>query len=273
MSVLHPLYHPANIHLAFQLNWSVTLFWKHPETSCGWLSALREIVERDDVRILEHVFSEPGISRFLLSTKPAVSPPEMLRSLKGRLQYLLRSEHPKVFRQKYDVHSVGEARREVVESYVARQVEHHPMADPRVMKRLADYQIIHPGVDLSAPCFSAHGRYLYNLHLVLVHDGRYCEIQEEKLQTTRDGILRITRDRGMLISRAGILPDHIHLVLGCRWETSPLDIALCYMNNLAWLHGMKPIFSAGAYVGTAGAYDRGAIRRKQKEDGEGRKGL
>ena len=49
---------------------------------------------------------------------------------------------------------------------------------------------------------------------------------------------------------------------------SPLDVALCYMNNLAWLHGMKPIFSDGAYLGTVGEYDRNAVRRGRTEGAE-----
>lgn len=268
MPAPRPLYTAETIHVAYQLNWSVTLFWRDPITSDEWLVPLREATESDGVRILEHQFAAPDISRFLVSTKPGVAPPAMLRSLKGRLQVLVRAVRPRAFQRHYDVHSLGQARRETVETYLAGQVEHHPMADPRVTKSLERNQIEQgdvEGVDLSAMRSSGHGRFRYSLHLVMGRTERHREIREEKLAIAREGILRISRERGMLLSRAGVLPDHLHLLVGCPWEMSPLEVALCIMNNLAWMHGMKPIFEPGAYLGTVGEYDRNAVRKTRPE--------
>jgi hypothetical protein len=59
------------------------------------------------------------------------------------------------------------------------------MADKRVQDRLTRFQRVFPEIDLSQPQFSSHGRYLYNLHLVFVHDGRWVDVDETRLEVTR----------------------------------------------------------------------------------------
>ena len=44
-------------------------------------------------------------------------------------------------------------------------------------------------------------------------------------------------------------------MLGCNVTESPAEVALSYMNNLAWTAGMKRVFGFGFYVGTFGEYD------------------
>jgi len=79
----------------------------------------------------------------------------------------------------------------------------------------------------------------------------------KKLQaaTEPDGV-RILKRR---LSRVGLLPDHIHLTLGCPIDQSPETIAISFLNNCAYAVGMKPVFQFGYYVGTIGEYDRGAV--------------
>lgn len=187
-----PLYTPTNCTPAYELRWSLALF---ATTDVGpahcWLPQLKAVVEDDGVRILEQCSRPPHVLLFLVSTKPHVAPPHIVKSVKGRLQHLLHSSHPKVFRRNFSLSSVGEVRREVVEAYVARQLGHHPR-----------------------------------------------------------------------LSRAGILADHLHLTLGCRLDESPEDVALGYLNNLAYAHGMRPLFRYSYYVGTFGEYDMAAVRRR-----------
>jgi len=42
---------------------------------------------------------------------------------------------------------------------------------------------------------------------------------------------------------------------------SPLEVAVGYLNNLAYAQGMKRVYQYGFYVGTFGEYDLGAIRK------------
>ena len=254
-----PFYTAQNCRAAYQLNWSLSVFWHDPVMSPdSWLEPLKVIVENDGVRVLEHRLSAKNVSQFLLSTKPQVSPSAAIRSVKGRLQYLVRQERPKAFRRNYSILSVSSANLETIESYVASQVEHHAMADPRICERLRNYQITDPQVDLSLVQCSSHGEFTYNLHLVLVNSEREIDVREESLQITHDGIPRISCKKGHRLSRAGITGDHIHITLGADVAETPTDVALAYLNNLAYFH-KKPIFQSGYFVGTYGQYDLGAI--------------
>jgi REP element-mobilizing transposase RayT len=222
------------------------------------LNSLGEAVERDGVRILEYS-QESRVLLFMLSTQPSVTPPEIVKSVKGRLQHLLRPSVPNAFRRNFSLTSVGEARRDVVESYVASQLGHHSIADQRVAARFKDFQFVFPDVNPAADQFSSHGRYVYGLHLVLVHESRWREIRNEQLTVTCDMFFSAARQKRHRLSRLALLPDHLHATLGCGYEESPEEVALGYMNNVAYAHGMKPVFCASYYVGTFGEYDLGAV--------------
>ncbi|MCX7047333.1 MAG: transposase [Candidatus Sumerlaeota bacterium] len=113
-------------------------------------------------------------------------------------------------------------------------------------------QISNPSCDLSQPRRTSHSVYWYNLHIVLVNDKRGCEMRESRLKTIHDTILKIAKVRDFNLSRAGILPDHIHLALGCGSEKSPADVALCFLNNLAFALDRDPVFQMGFFAGTFG---------------------
>jgi REP element-mobilizing transposase RayT len=256
-----PIYTLENCHPAYQLNWSLSVFWREPPPDAGWLDALTQATEPDGVRILNHQFTEPAMSQFLLSTKPSVAPHAMVRSVKGRLQYLVRKQQPKAFQRNYCLRSVGSPKREDVENYVHLQAGHHPMADPRVQAVFERYQVCRAAVDLSEPRQGDHSLYWYNLHIVLVRSQRLGEISEERIAAAKATILAVSDKHGYLLSRAGILCDHIHLALGGRPDQSPGETALRFANNLAYREGMKWVFEFGYYVGTFGEYDLGAIPR------------
>ncbi|WP_397568393.1 hypothetical protein [Schlesneria sp. T3-172] len=141
--------------------------------------------------------------QLFLSTRPEVAPPSIVKSVKGRLQHLLRETTPKAFRRKFLLAAIGNAKREVVEAYVASQLDHHRMADDRVQNALQQFQLAFPEVDLSQRQTTAHGAYLYSMHLVLVHSGRWNEVRDEALAGTRDMVLRLLKpkDMGSLASR------------------------------------------------------------------------
>ncbi|MEJ7595404.1 MAG: transposase [Planctomycetaceae bacterium] len=257
---MEPFYTPYDVNPAFQLNWGLTIFWRQqPIPDSEWLTQLQTATEPDGVRILKHRTLSDNATQFFLSTKPHVSPSQLIRSVKGRLQYIVGSQQPKAFQRNYAVRSVGSATRSVVEEYVVKQTNHHPMADSRVEELLQRYQRTFPDVDLSQPVSSAHGRYWYNLHLALVNDHRWMEIRPAVLDRLSEMIERVATKYGHRLSRVGLLADHFHLTLGCSVEQSPEEIALKYLNNCAFAIGMKPVFQFGYYAGTIGEYDRGAV--------------
>lgn len=256
------IYTVENCKVAYQLNWSLTIFWNQsPPRPESWLEALRTKTEQDGVRILEHRVLQSNSSQFLLSTKPNVSPATAIRSVKGRLQYLVRSTLPQAFRRNYSIHSVGSANVDAIQRYVDSQIEHHPLADPRMQEKIARFQYIDEGVDLSVVRRSSYGEFIYDLHLVLVHSERLADVREESWHLTRNTIRRIANKKGHLLSRAGLLVDHVHSAIGCDVKDSPEDIAMSYLNNLSYVHEMKALYQFGYYVGTFGPYDLDAIRR------------
>jgi hypothetical protein len=257
-----PIYTPDTCpEVAYQLDWSYSVFWRTRPPDFAWLEELTELNEPDGIRILQHEFQEPNVSQFLISTRPSVAPLLIAQRVKGRLQHLLHSTLPKPFRRNYSLRSIGSTRREKLEQYLAGQLSHHPMADPRVQQRLAEYQIERPEVDLSQPRQTSHAVHWYNLHIVIVHEERYMEIRDEVLARMRDMICRAADGKGHWLSNAAIVPDHIHLTLGCHLEESPEQVVLGYMNNLAYACGMKPVFRFSYYVGGFSEYDLGVIPR------------
>ncbi|HEV8130061.1 MAG TPA: transposase [Acidobacteriota bacterium] len=119
------------------------------------------------------------------------------------------------------------------------------------------------GVDLSLPRRGAHAVYWYNLHIVLVNDRRWRVIKQSDLEKIGSSIESINSRRDHLISRVAILPDHIHLIVGCNLTESPLDAALTYMNEICLNLGNAPLFQFSLYVGTCGEYDLGVFWQGQ----------
>ncbi len=136
------------------------------------------------------------------------------------------------------------------------------MADQRVQQRFEKYQIHHAEIDLSTARHTSHAIYTYNLHLVFAAEERWPEIRDPVLCKARDMIESASRAKGHLLKRAALLPDHVHITLGCDLSESPETVALAYMNNLAFAHGMTPVFRFSYFTGTFGEFDLGVIPRE-----------
>lgn len=262
-----PLYTAANCRVAFQLHWSLTLFatqaWPERES---WWQPLSDSVEPDGVRLLEFQQSETNGGQFLISSKPEVSPSQIIRSVKGRLQYLVRVAVPKLWRRHYSIVGVGDANNDVLQDYVGRQVRRHSMADPKVVDRLSETQFHDPSIDLAAHRTSTHGRFTNSLHLVLENTEHLIDIRPEWLATSRAMVIAACRKKGWLLSRLAIVGNHLHTLVGCDVADAPRDVALSLMNNLAFAHGMKSVYEYSFYVGAFGSYDHNAIRRRLAGD-------
>jgi REP element-mobilizing transposase RayT len=105
-----------------------------------------------------------------------------------------------------------------------------------------------------------------------VHRERWTEVREEVLEQVRQMVERVCRSKDYALSRAAVLADHVHWALGCPVEAAPDDVALAFLNNLTYVHGMKAVFQFGAYVGTFGEYHHGAVKCDEgtaKSDGCG----
>ncbi len=254
-----PIYSSENCSFSYPLQWVLSVFWRTPTGEDDWLEELGVAVEPDGIRILGHRFAEPGTSQFTISTKPNVAPRLIVQRVKGRLQYLIRDKMPKPWRRNFAIRSVGCVTREDVENYIVSQLDHLRMADPQVQARLERIQIVLPDVDLSQPQRTSHGLFWYNLHLVFVHGERFAEIRDDTLSRVGKMVLRASAAKRYLLSRGGILPDHVHLALGCPFDVAPGDVAIGFLNNLSYVHGMKALFQYGGFLGTFGEYTNRAL--------------
>ncbi len=257
---LQPLYTVDNCSFSHPLLWSLTIFWREQPLSPAWLAALQDALGPDGIKILSHRFLPPDKSQFAVSTLPAVSPQSIVQRVKGRLQYVIRDENPKAFQRNFAIRSFGAEQRQVVEAYVRKQTQKHPCAQPQFQEFLEQIQVVDPQVDLSKAIQSSHGLYWYNLHVVLVNEDRWRIRNKHTLTQVRDCMLHSAKKRLCRVSVLGVLPDHVHVAMGCPFDSSPLELVLSFMNNLAWVHGMKPVLQYGAYMGTFGEYDQRSLQ-------------
>lgn len=260
-----PLYTLENVrNPAYQLRYSWTCWPSQlplpspPDDEA--LKQLKEYWETDGIRVLEHRWTTERI-QFTVSTRPHVAPVFLAARMKGRLQHALRQAGAPIdFSRKLSLRSLGDARSDAVERYIRNQVGAAQFVDSRTRDSLASLLIENHDVDLSVPTVTRSGRYWYNLHVVFVTEGRLGNFHLGCLERIRDGCRRIAEKKGHRISVGSVMPDHVHLALRGNVEQSPQDIALAYLNNLAYLLGSKPVWQYGFYAGTFGQYTMRSVR-------------
>ncbi len=259
-----PQYDPRTADAAYQLRYSWT----------GWPSAAPfatqpvELIEAtqpqwesDGLQVLESRWTAELV-QILFSAQPDVTPVFVATRAKGRLDHTLREARPNMpFSRKVAVRSVGDNTRDDVEAYIERQVVKEQFVDPHWAAALAKFTVVNESVDLSQPTESARGRYWYNLHLVLVVDGRVRLSDQNIFRTLRDGCFKIAEKKGHLLSRVSVMPDHVHLALRANPDESPNDVACAYQNNLADMAKLGRLWQDSFYVGTFSEYTTQAIRR------------
>lgn len=262
-----PLYTPKNVSdPAYQLRFAWTGWPSQckfpPQPTGDFWQSLDEAWETDGLRRLEGTWAEDSM-QFTFSTKPDVSPITCVARAKGRVQHALRSNGtPVTFSRKVTFRTLGNNCRDVVEQYIGRQVEKEQFVDFRYAAQLNDFAFSAATVDLEHPTETNSGRYWYNLHLVLVTSERLPTRDAETLAALRDGSLRIAAARGHRIRELSIMPDHLHLALRGNIQHSPNEIALQFLNNLAYRLGQKAYFRFGYYVGSFGEYSMRAVRHR-----------
>ena len=264
---MDPIYTPDNTNVAYQLNWSLALFGKQSlPRSTNWLENLKVAIEPDGVRILSCSLTQANVIQFFVSSRPALSPSQIVRSIKGRLQYEIRDDLPKAFRRNYHIQSVGEASSAVLDHYIAGQPAKHPMADQNVQDFFEANQFLDSKVNLSKPTTGTYGQFLNSLQLVFRNCEGWNEIRRDQLLGVRNIVVAAAKKKRWKLSRIGLLANHLHVLLGVAVTESPETVALSCMNNIAYVYKMKPILKFSYYAGTFGGYDRGAIRNNQRVD-------
>ena len=258
---LNPLYCSENLRPAFQLRYSWTGWLKSawrdtPDSSI--LDTIEPLWEQDGLRHLEHSWASDHFQITFIAT-PDVSPVLLATRAKGRLQHALRNAGRGFpgFTRKVSVRSIGENTSQDVEAYIASQVEKASFDDPRFCAMLAQFTSRLSG------CRSCHAERV-SAWTVLVQPayranrGRPRPIPRSC--ATSDALRPHVADRGQESSQDRIdLPDAgpPPPVLRGNIDSSPLDIALGFQNNLAFAMGQVRIWQEGFYSGTFSEYDMG----------------
>lgn len=212
------------------------------------------------MRLLEHRWTDKML-QLLFSAKPNVSPQFLAARAKGRLDHAARQAGLRLsFSRKLAVRSIGDNTRRDVEAYIERQVTKERFADARFEALMAQFTLQDPTVDLSQPCESARGRYWYNLHIVLVVEGRSRISDVTQLTRLRDAALKVAVKKSHRVSRLSVMPDHLHAALRPTPAESPVDVVFAYQNNLAHMLNLGRIWTDGYYVATFGEYAMHAVR-------------
>ena len=204
--MVEPVYTSENVKPAWQLIYSLTVFWKTSPGTDSWLVELSAQVEADGLRILEHRFRDGLTSMFLISTTPDVGPVRIPARIKGRLQHLLRFTIPQPFQRNYDLVSIGSTRGDKTEEYVGSQVQRHMADDAELCSMFRDLQIVIPDVDLLKTRYVRRGRCTCNIHLVVVHLARERVNCVDKWIQLRNMIRRWAIAKQCLLSRSGTPP-------------------------------------------------------------------
>lgn len=202
------------------------------------------------------------------SARPDISPVLLATRAKRRLQYAYRTVDniQCKFSRKLAVRTVGDNSTEDVRRYIAQQVPNATDVDAPLRQLLTQFTV-ERDVDLVAASETLSGRYWYNLHLVLVTDGRYRVVDAPGLAVLRDQSFRIADRKGYVIASLSVMPDHLHAALRGNVAQSPHDIALSFQNNLAYALGRGKLWQETYYVGTFGEYTMGAVRLDRGRDG------
>ncbi len=264
-----PLYRAADLRPAYQLRYGWT-GWpsKAPFPTDLLAQVLPDIApewEQDGLRVLEAALT-PEQLQLTLSTTPQVTPVTLAGRVKGRLQHHCRRRGTPIdFSRKLAVRSLGDPTRAEVEAYIRKQVPNEELADERFREMLTAFTVVNPDVDLSEATETNSGRYWYNLHLVLVVSERHRIGEPTTLATIRDTVLRICVKKGYAASTLALLPDHLHLAVRGVIGQAPEEIALAFLNNLAYVLGQRRWWQAGYYAGTFGEYGMAAVRSKDAE--------
>jgi REP element-mobilizing transposase RayT len=261
MPDIRPIYTPANVTFAYQLRWAMTLFINGNRPPIESIAPVTEALESDGIRVLSHRYSEPEMLQLTLSTLPYVSPQTIAQRVKGRLWYAWQSLGDVSIEKHYALRSYGTQDRETIEAYIAGQAAHHPMATERASNLFRDVNFIDESVHLDKPLSISRSFLWFNLHIVLVHAERWRNVNESIIGSTQKMVRCVCKKYGWRLSRCGIVADHMHLSVGANVSDGVQDMVLKFLNNLAFVYDMKPVYMFSAYVATFGEYDQRALRR------------
>ncbi|MDP6631082.1 MAG: transposase [Kiritimatiellia bacterium] len=259
-----PIYTPRGVRKVHHLRYDWTGWLSgeapFPSTAEDAICACREAWREDGMALAEFRVHNDRV-QLLFDVQPEVSPVLCTTRAKGRLNNALRQAGTPVrFSRKVAFRSLGENIDRTVEGYLRKQVRKEGFVDPRYVAKMDAFTIEDESVALSEPAETERGRYWYGLHLVVVMAGRRRLVDYELMGKIRDTCLAIGRKKECGIRAVSVMQDHTHVALKGNIALSPEEIALSFLNNLAFGMGRNRVWKDEYYVGTFSEYGMESIR-------------
>lgn len=208
---------------------------------------MQQALGKQGLELVHHRFMKPGWTRFQVQSQPDLCPQRIVRRMQSYLLDFMRDEMPACVRNTFGIKSCGLVTSATLREVAAAEVEQE--LDEGENSAVRHYQI-QQKIDLSKKQTTHHGEYSYNLHIDLDLDSDQIRNRKNFVELARDHILRFSRQRKDRLLQATVLPKHVDLTLGGRFEASPAEIALDYMNSLADACHHRPVFCFSVYVNT-----------------------
>lgn len=250
--------------IAFSLRYAYTTWcesYLDPKSVTEVLNATSLALEKDELRLLEsRVINRQW--QLLVSARPHQSPVEIVRLVKARLYVSMANlGYRNPLNRRFAIRSVGNNTSSDLKTYLAMQVERRNYIDPRFSDALQEYSKEYD-FDSSLPSLTRHGKYWYDLHLVLSTSARFTVAQQtiwERLVATCE---QWHAEQGEQLKSLALLPDHLHILLRPKIDTSPQMLGRGLIERLNAIKEMPNLYLPSFYVGTYGAYSMAAIRKK-----------
>jgi REP element-mobilizing transposase RayT len=258
-------YRPETTNSAYALRWSWTgwpsqgLMPTLEENS--WL-ALSKLWEQDGIRLLERKCTQEHWQA-TFSTKPSVAPSLIVARVKGRIDHHCRTlQIPFKFSRKVALRAIGNNTSEEVQHYIRKQVDSAKFVDSKFAEAMKQFTRVWDtdSNQFHAPVEVSSGRYWYQLHLVLVVEGRDRIGDMQFLARLFETFQTIALNHGYHLGGISVMPDHVHLSLRGIATESPETIALWYMNETCFRLNVMGLWRPSYYVGTTGVYNMNAVR-------------
>jgi REP element-mobilizing transposase RayT len=200
--------------------------------------------------------------QLLVSAKPHQSPLQITRLIKTNLSTsmsLLGYDNP--LNRRFAIRSIGNNTSKDLTNYLALQVERREYVDPRFSNALQDSSKQYV-CDSSVPTLTRHGKYWYELHLVIATNERYTVASAKVWELLVSTCEKHFAEHGEQLKSLSLLPDHIHIMLLPKIQNSPLAVGKGLIERLNKLQEKRNLYRPSFYVGTYGAYSMAAVRRK-----------
>ena len=240
------------------------------EPDQSFFSSLHKTWKGDGLEVLSRKWS-PHRIQFTFRAAPDIAPTFVTARAKGRLDHALRKAgQPTAFSRRVGFRTLGHNTSPVVLNYLARQYDRVDLADPRYIEELQSASWSNPDFDASDPLPTSHGRYWYDVHMVLVTENRFRIGRWIKPQDLSEATQAWGRDlsRSASTSRSGqarpglkslaVMHDHVHVVCRGAINRSPADMAGELFRRLNEAAGCR-LMQERVYAGSFSEYSVSAI--------------